>query len=241
MTGIKNKDSLITSLDKIKSIFNRPFRINSHEVFLNASFGVAVFPDDGREAEELLRKAELALKTSREIGEGAVSFYSREMELQAVEEVVLKSSMKEAIEREEFFLCYQPILRLSDCKIVGIEALVRWKHPEFGIICPIKFIPIAERTGLIRELGNFVLDKALRDLSELQREGFEIFVAVNFSMKQFNEPNLERQIEEALRKYSISPEKLLFEITESTAMEDPEKTKKNTFQIERGGHKGSHR
>jgi len=225
LTGIKRKRDLTVVLDKIRSVFNESFRVDSHNFYLNANYGVSLFPNDGTEAEELLRRAELALNASKNIGEGAVYFYSKEIELETVEEAVLRSSLREAIKRGEFVLYYQPVLRLSDHKVVGVEALVRWNHPELGILSPARFIPVAENTGLIIELGNFILDRALEDISKLKREGYDLFVGVNFSTKQFMDVKLTQKVRDALRRHSVAPEKFLFEITESIAMRDPERTR----------------
>lgn len=225
LTGIKRKRDLTIVLDKIRSVFNEPFKVNSHNFYLNANYGVALFPNDGTKAEELLGRAELALNASKNIGEGAVYFYSKEIELETVEEAVLRSSLREAIRGGEFILYYQPVLRLSDHRVVGVEALVRWNHPELGVLSPARFIPVAENTGLIIELGNFILDRALEDISKLHREGYDLFIGVNFSMKQFMDVKLVQKVKDALKKHSVAPESFLFEITESIAMRDPERTR----------------
>ena len=223
--GLRRKKDITVVVNKIRSIFDQPFTVNTHTVHLNANYGVSVYPTDGENAQDLLRKAELALRTSKEVGEGAVYFYSKDIEKETVEEAILRISLKDALERGEFILYYQPIFRLYDRKIIGVEALLRWQHPELGLISPVRFIPIAENTGLIVKLGYFVLDKALEDISKIRKKGYDLFVGINFSARQFSDEKLLSKIEKTLKKHRVKGGNLLFEITESTAMRDPEKSK----------------
>ncbi len=187
---------------------------------------MALFPKDDVRAEHLLRKAELALSRAKEIGIGAFAFYSEELEKETTEIAIIKSSLREAIKKNEIIPYYQPVFSLKDLKPVGVEALARWKHPELGLVSPMKFIPVAEETGLIVELGYCILNQAVRDISFLISEGFiDLFLGVNFSMKQFIEESLPYEIDRVLQAYGFPEENFLLEITESTAMKDPEKTK----------------
>ncbi len=208
--------------EKIEALFRRPFRVNGGEIALSFRAGVSLFPRDGSQAEDLLAKAEAALKRAKEHDE-RMAVFSSELERSLTEEALLRTAMQEGLRRGEFFPVYQPIVRLSDRKVVGVEALVRWNHRELGVLPPSRFIPLAEKSGFIHELGEFMLRRALEDLSPcLSRE--ECFVCVNLSARQFRDPALSRRIESALKRTGFPPERLHLEITETTAMEEPEKT-----------------
>ena len=225
LTGIKSTYGLNRALERIKETFSEPVKAGGREVYLEINLGVSLFPKDGDEAEDLVRKAELALSNARRMGPGQVAFFSEEVEREITEVATLKANLREAIRNKEIVPYYQPVFRLSDLRLVGVEALARWEHPRMGTIPPSKFIPVAEETGLILELGNCILDQSVRDISLLHSEGLKVFLGVNFSMKQFMDEALPEKIEEVFEAYHFERGKFVLEITESTAMSDPERTK----------------
>jgi diguanylate cyclase (GGDEF)-like protein/PAS domain S-box-containing protein len=226
LLGIRDLRGLSRALDKLRSVFQKPFRLKGHEISVSAYTGVAIFPKDGTDPEDLIRKAEIALSRAREMGPSSVVVFSRDAEEELREIAVLREGLKEALSKDQIRVYYQPVLRLRDRKVVGMEALVRWDHPELGLLPPSRFIQVAEDTGHIVDLGYCVLARAVRDLAVLQSLGFrDLFVAVNFSMRQFLEERLTENIRELLDTYRVDPDSFVVEITESTAMRDPERTK----------------
>ena len=226
LLGIRDMRGLSRAMDKVRSVFQDPIPLNGSQLGVSFYMGVALFPRDGMDPEELVRKAEIALSRAREVGPDTVVVFSRDAEEELKEIVAIREGLKDAVIKDQIKVLYQPVLRLKDRKLVGFEALVRWEHPELGLLPPSKFIQIAEDTGQIVDLGYCVLAKAIRDLSQVHSLGFEdLFVAVNFSTKQFLEEGLTENIREILGAYRIRPECFVVEITETTAMEDPERTK----------------
>ena len=236
LTGIKSFSGMGRALEKIRLIFEEPFDIGGKRIYVGVNIGVSVFPKDDTSADHLLRKAELALSRAKEMGAGAYAFFSADAEKEITEIAILRSLLKDAIRRGEIKVHYQPIFDLETMRVVGIEALARWEHPELGFIPPSKFIPIAEETGLIVDMGYCITDTAIRDLSLLHLDGFgDLYVSVNFSARQFEERDLIRRIRQNLRVYAMEPPSFLIEITESTAMKDPERTKELFEEIRRTG------
>ncbi len=221
-TDIRGTHSLHVVLQKVQNLLKKPFRVNDHEVVISVRIGGAIFPRDGKTPEELLTKAEVALKRAKENDE-TVGLYSTEIERSLSEEAFLRTAMVEGLKRGEFFPVYQPIVRLSDRRIIGVEALIRWRHPRLGLLSPAKFIGLAEKTGFISELGEFILRKALEEMVPLVREN-GLFLCLNFSARQFRETALPKKIERALEETGFPPEKFHLEITETTAMEKAERT-----------------
>ncbi len=237
-TGLKNRRTLYFLLEKIEQLFRQPFVVDGHEIYIKANLGVAFFPFDGETAEELIRKAETALLDSKRLGEGGVAFFSEKLDQERIEANIIRHSLREALRRKEFILYFQPIHHLKVSRVVGVEALLRWQHPRLGLLSPLKFIPVAEETGDILEVGYYVLEEALRTLSYLKYLGYEdLYMAVNFSTKQFLARDLVRRIENLLQIYCVTPEALILEITESTAMKDPRRTQQIIKQLKELGTK----
>ena len=231
---IKDFHELNYFLEKILSCFQEAINIEGQLVFINVRIGIAVAPKDGKEPEELINKAEIALKIAQ-AERKKFSYFSKEIEVEISERIHIKNRLIEAIERDEFILHYQPIVDLKREKPVGVEALVRWITPEGKVITPDKFIPIAEELELIIPLGNLILKKALKDFYELLKREYNLFLSVNFSAKQFIDKNLPDVINENLEKLQIPPNRFLVEITESTAMENPELTKEIINRLKKVG------
>ena len=217
------------AIDKLaRALLDRlaePFLVQGHEVFMTASMGVAFYPCDAANVIDLIRNADAALYHSKKSGGNVHSYYKPEMNEAVVERLMTKSRLKRAFERDELLVHYQPKYNLQTGEVFGAEALVRWELPERGMILPSDFIPIAEETNLIIEIGEWVLDKVCEDFRYWQRStGSPGRVSVNLSLKQLRQPNFTARIGAILRSYEVSPTSLELEITETTLMEDPVRT-----------------
>ncbi len=211
--------SIMRALGKIQDIFTKPLSVKSHEIVLTASVGVSVFPDDGDSTDILMKNAELAINMAKREGGNTRKFYSKEMDNEAFERIQLENDLRKAVAEKQFFIEYQPQLRLSDKKPFGSEALVRWKHPDYGIVPPGRFIPLAEETGLITNIGQHVLYAGcFRYKKWLDEELEPGTLSVNLSAVQFANKNLVESISAVLEETQFPPEKLEAEITESTIM-----------------------
>jgi diguanylate cyclase (GGDEF)-like protein len=210
-----------TLLDRLAD----PFYVQGHEVFMTASMGIACYPDDAPNVIDLIRNADAALYHAKKNGGNLYSYYVPEMNEAAVERLMTKSKLKRAFERDELLVHYQPKYNIETGVVVGAEALVRWELPERGIILPSDFIPIAEETNLIVEIGEWVLERVCEDFRYWQRSvSYPGRVSVNLSLKQLRQPNFISRINAILRKYEVSPTSLELEITETTLMENPRRT-----------------
>lgn len=217
------------ALDKLaRTLLDRladPFFVQGHEVFMTASMGIAFYPSDARNVIDLIRNADAALYHAKKNGGNVFSYYVPEMNEAAVERLMTKSKLKRAFERNELLVHYQPKYNIETGEVIGAEALVRWELPERGIILPSDFIPIAEETNLIIEIGEWVLDRVCEDFRYWQRSVSSAGrVSVNLSLKQLRQPNFISRISSIMRSYEISPTSLELEITETTLMENPERT-----------------
>ena len=217
------------TLDKLaRTLLDRlaePFYVQGHEVFMTASMGIAFYPADALNVIDLIRNADAALYNAKKNGGNLYSYYVPEMNEAAVERLMTKSKLKRAFERNELLVHYQPKYNLETGEVTGAEALVRWELPERGIILPSDFIPLAEETNLIIEIGEWVLDRVCEDFRFWQRSvSSPGRVSVNLSLKQLRQPNFISRISAILRSYEVSPTSLELEITETTLMENPDRT-----------------
>ena len=216
-----NPDAVSSVADKILQGLTAPFEVQGHTVSVSASIGIAVYPEDGRDFETLLRKVDTAMYRAKEIGRNAYRFFDPGMNSGTDEHLRLRHGLLRALERQEFALHYQPQIDLASGAVVGAEALIRWHHPELGMVAPGRFIAIAEDNGLIVPIGEWVIGEACRQLAEWRRLGLsDLGVAVNLSAQQFQRGDLERTITEALAVSGIDPACLELELTESILIKD---------------------
>ena len=200
-------------------------QVCGNEVFMNASMGIAYYPNDAPNVIDLIRNADAALYSAKKSGGNVFAFYKPAMNEASVERLMTKSKLKRAFERDELLVHYQPKYNLETGEVFGAEALVRWELPERGLILPSDFIPLAEETNLIIEIGEWVLDKVCEDFRVWQRSvGSPGRVSVNLSLKQLRQLNFISRISSIFRAHEISPTSLELEITETTLMENPERT-----------------
>jgi diguanylate cyclase (GGDEF)-like protein/PAS domain S-box-containing protein len=208
-------------MERLQAIFDAPFIAGELEVYLQASSGASVFPDDGNDTQTLLRSSEAAMQAAKQTGGHGFRFFVPSMIVSSSERLSLKRDLRGAASANQYVLHYQPIFRSSDLAFTGYEALVRWQHPQLGLLPPDHFIPLAEESGAIDELGIFVLREVLRQLKHWDAHGFVVpRMCVNISARQFERAGLKESIARALREASIAPHRLELELTESSVMRD---------------------
>ncbi|HUE47638.1 MAG TPA: EAL domain-containing protein [Steroidobacteraceae bacterium] len=203
----------------------RPFQLNQHEVFLTASVGIAFCPRDAENVIDLIRNADAAMYYSKQNGGNTFAFYSPEMNAAAVERLMLKSKLRRALERDELEIKYQPKVDLRNGRIIGAEALLRWRLPGHGDIPPSHFIPLAEETNLILDIGEWVLNRVCLDYRQLQSKGGDPGrISLNLSLKQLRQASFILRCRSVFRRHQVSPTAFELEITETTLMADPQRT-----------------
>jgi diguanylate cyclase (GGDEF)-like protein len=201
------------------SVLSQPLELSGHECHTTASIGIAMYPDDGTDVHTLTKNADMAMYLAKEDGKNDFRFFTKEVKMQSIDRLILETSLRHALERNQFSLQYQPKVDLATRQITGVEALLRWAHPERGMLSPGLFIPLAEETGLIVPIGRWVLKEACAQNMAWQRRGLRpVSMAVNLSPRQFVDENLLNDIDEALAASGMSPVLLQLEVTESMVM-----------------------
>ena len=217
---------------RVKDAMRRPFLIDGHEIFVTASIGISLFPEDGDDCDSLLKYADTAMYHAKNCGKNNAKLYSSSLTMQIMSHVKLEVGLRKALKNEELYLLYQPQIDVRSSEIVGVEALVRWRHPERGIISPTEFIPLAEETGLIVPIGEWVLRTACNQAKAWQRlTQRSIRMAVNLSAKQFKDENLTQIVLSALHDTGLDPKMLELELTEGTLMDDARATMATLEQL----------
>jgi len=211
-----------TVAQKILQALGQPVPIGGQDVFVSASIGVSLFPADATSADDLIRSADAAMYSAKRFGRNNCQFYTANLNAQMQERLAIEHGLRVAEQRNELHLLYQPKIDLPSRKIIGVEALVRWHHPSLGLISPDRFIPIAEETGLIVPIGEWVLRTACEKIRDWRAQGIELPVAVNLSARQFRQRNLAQTINRILSETGVPPACLEIEITESDVMENAE-------------------
>lgn len=211
--------------ERILEALRRPWQLDGHEFHLTASIGIAIYPDDGTDAIALLRNADTAMYRAKDQGRDNFKLFTEDMNTKIVERVALESDLRRGLERGEFVVYYQPQVKIDSGQVVGVEALVRWQHPERGLVFPMEFIPLAEETGLIQPLGEWVLRAACAQARAWQVAGLPAMrMGVNISSRQFQSPDLPDIVARVLEETGLDAKYLQLEITEGVAMQATEFT-----------------
>jgi predicted signal transduction protein with EAL and GGDEF domain len=206
---------------RVKDAMRRPFLLEGHEIFVTASIGISLYPDDGEDCTSLLKFADTAMYHAKNCGKNNAKLYSSSLTMQIMSHVKLEVALRKALQNDELYLLYQPQVDVPSAQIVGVEALVRWRHPEHGIIPPNDFIPLAEETGLIVPIGEWVLRTACLQARAWQQQcERSIRMAVNLSARQFKDENLAQIVLAVLHDTGLEPRLLELELTEGTLMDD---------------------
>ncbi len=220
LEGIEQTEDVITVVEKLMTIFTSPFLLEEQEVCITASLGISLYPHDGADPAILLRNADAAMYRAKEEGRDTYQFYKKELTQNAYEQVLLENSLRRAVERDEFYLVYQPQVNLHTKEIIGAEALLRWRHPELGLIPPSRFIPIAEESGLIIAIGEWVLKNVCLQAHDWVEAGLNFGrVAVNVAGPQIQRGGLVAQVRKALDESGLDASRLELEVTEGFIMQ----------------------
>lgn len=225
LNDVRDSDAVVRVADKIHQRMADPFVLGKHTLITSFSIGIALYPDDGDDFDSLLQKADTAMYHAKAAGRNSHRFFTEQMNLQVVEHLTLETHLRSALENKEFVLHYQPQMDLHDGKIIGAEALIRWNSPENGLVSPTRFIPVAEDSGLIVQIGAWVLHEACRQARAWQDAGLPPFViAVNLSAVQFRRLDLVNTVINALVLSDLDSQWLELELTESILIQDAEST-----------------
>ena len=219
LSEIQQTQDIENVAQKVLQSFNEPLSILEHEIQTSTSIGIAVYPEAGEDINDLLRSADIALYRAKDKGRNQYQFYDLDMKNQLHAKISLEHDLRHAIDNQQLRLVYQPYVDIQTDKIKGVEALIRWNHPILGLLSPKDFIPLAEDTGLINQIGLWVLNRACKQIKQWKKQGILLPVSINLSAKQFFGNNLVESIANALEKYELSPADLDLEITETVAMQ----------------------
>ena len=225
LNDIANEDDIPQVLNNIYNSLVAAFDCEGRELFVTTSIGISLFPDDGENGQTLLKKSDAAMYHAKRKGRNTFQFYSTDDEQQAIERLTLESSLRRALERDEFVIYYQPQLSLSSCKVESYEALLRWQHPEHGMVSPDNFIPLLEDTGMITSVGEWVLQSACAQEKANQLAGHDAKkVAVNISIHQFRQKDFIQMVERTLKNTGLDAKYLEIEVTEGVLIDDMKET-----------------
>jgi len=240
LEGWKHADHIAAVSERLIEAMNQPIYIMGHEIYITVSIGISIYPDDGTDIATLLKYADSAMYSAKQDGSNLYHFYTQDMTSKALERVTLETRMRKALEKDEFVVYYQPIVNGSTGELIGLETLVRWAHPEKGLLTPDKFIHVAERTSIIVPLGEYIIEKVATHLKSWHKQGFDPgYISINLSINQLRDKKLISGIKDILEKTNFRDNWLEFEITESYAMKNPEESIKVLNQIKALGIKFS--
>ncbi|MGB6053601.1 MAG: EAL domain-containing protein, partial [Burkholderiaceae bacterium] len=220
--SVRDMSGAIELAEQLMAALAQPFHIEGQELFVPASIGISVYPEDGQNAEAMIKSADVAMYRAKGSGKNTYQFFAAGMNTASLEHMMLENALRHALQRNEFRIYYQPKVQASTARIFGMEALLRWQHPDLGLIGPARFIPLAEEMGLIRRIGDWALQEACRQNAEWQRAGYpQLVVSVNLSSTQLGEDTV-GAISDTLDQTGLAAQWLELELTESTVMQSPE-------------------
>lgn len=210
-------------VERLLTAIEQPLVIDQYHLTITASVGIAIYPEDGLDMESLQRNADVAMYRTKKESRNGYRFFSNQMQIQTARHLQLVNALRQAIALGQLAVYYQPQMDLATQKLVGVEALLRWRHPTLGVVSPAEFIPLAESSGLIISIGSWVLEQAVQQIQQWQLAGIAgMCVSVNLSSVQFRSPGLPALIQEILHRYDVAPQALELELTEGVALENPE-------------------
>lgn len=210
-------------VERLLAAVEQPLVIDQYQLTITASVGIAIYPDDGLDIESLQRNADVAMYRTKKESRNGYRFFSNQMQIQTTRHLQLANALRQAIHSRQLEVYYQPQMDLTTKKLVGVEALLRWQHPQLGAVSPSEFIPLAETSGLIISIGSWVLEQAVQQVQQWQQAGIQdICVSVNLSSIQFRDPELPALVQRILHRYQVMPQALELELTEGVALENPE-------------------
>ncbi|MDD2685321.1 MAG: EAL domain-containing protein, partial [Gallionella sp.] len=216
LTDVAEENEAAYVAEKMIDTLSRPFEVGESRLHITPSIGISLYPDDGETQVQLMRNADLAMYRAKDSGRNRFAFYEEEMNAKAIKRLRLENDLRSAIGRKELLLHYQPKVCVADGSVVGMEALLRWQHPEFGFVSPAIFIPVAEQSGLINEIGDWVLRQAALQARIWQSQGYEVLpIAVNLSAVQFQQSDLVDRIQNIVRDVGLDSRYIELELTES--------------------------
>ena len=233
LSEIETSEDAARVAEKLINMLSQRYEIEEHELLLTASIGICIYPDNGIESGILLRNADASMYSAKEAGRNRYQFYSEDMTARAIERLSLERDLRNAAERGELFLVYQPQIELATGRIIGAEVLMRWRQPQQGLISPLRFIPVAEDSGLILTMGEWALRESCRQARAWHdRRLLDMCISVNVSAVQFRQTDFVHVVERALKDSGLSPEKLELELTESVVMQGAEPALEKLRQLD---------
>jgi diguanylate cyclase (GGDEF)-like protein len=236
LSEIRQAEDAAKVAQRILGALLKEFTLNAYEIFISASIGIAIYPDDGKDVESLLKNADAAMYYAKSEGKNNYQYYRQSMNASALERLTIENRLRKALERKDFVLHYQPQLDISSGKIVGLEALIRWKQSDSTIVPPGEFIPIAEETGLIIPMSDWILHTACMQSKVWHTSGFlDIPVSVNISSQQFQQKNFVKTIKRILEDTGTRPRDIILEITESTIMHNTDMVFSTLYELSKIG------
>ena len=223
LSSVSDRSDVAVLSDKILKSLTLPFKLRDHELFISTSLGVCMYPDDGQDTEEMMKKADIAMYHAKSLGRNNAQFYNDDMDQNASRRFIISNSLRRGLEQNEFRVYYQPKVDVASGRIIAMEALARWEHPELGLLSPVEFIQLAEENGLIMQLGEWILREACLQNVRWQAEGvLDMRMAVNLSGYQLQHTAMFATIRRVLKETGMSPDHLELEITESVIMQNPD-------------------
>ncbi|HTJ54166.1 MAG TPA: EAL domain-containing protein [Nitrosospira sp.] len=237
LSEIETSEDAARVAEKLNNTLSQRYEIEEHELLVTASIGICIYPDNGTESGILLRNADASMYSAKEAGRNRYQFYSEDMTARAIERLSLERDLRNAAERGELFLVYQPQIELATGRIIGAEVLMRWRQPQQGLISPLRFIPVAEDSGLILTMGEWALRESCRQARLWHDRGLLECISVNVSAVQFRQTDFVHVVERVLKDSGLSPEKLELELTESVVMQGAEPAREKLRRLDALGVK----
>lgn len=219
LTDLKNPSDAAIVAQRILDTLAAPFSINNNDFFISSSIGISLYPTDGDDVHGLIKNADIAMYHAKEHGRNNYQYFNESMNSKALERLIMENALREAITNQEFILYYQPKVDMRSGNIKGVEALIRWQHPELGMVSPAKFIPLAEESSLIVPIGEWVINEATHQLAVWQEDGLELSMSINISTAQLNQQNVAEVLQKAIERTKCRADLLEIELTETSIMD----------------------